>query len=80
MRNSKKSILHALSILKNGDRSSPDNRRDVNNAVGSIDGKHLALQKPIRSGTDLNYKGFSLVDVESSGSSPDAHIFVTTAS
>ena len=66
-------------------------RWNVPHAVGAIDGRHVAMKKPKKTGSDfLNYKGFfSLVllalvdaeyrflwiDCESSGSSSDAHIF-----
>ena len=67
------------------------NRWIVPQAVSALDGKHIAIKKPKKSGSDfLNYKGYfslvllALVDVdykflwvnaESSGSSSNAQIF-----
>ena len=67
------------------------NRWNVSHPVGSLDGKHIAIKKPKKSGSEyFNYKGyFSLVllalvdadykflwvNVGASGSSSDAQIF-----
>ena len=67
------------------------NRWNVPHAVSALDGKHIAIKKPKKSGSEyFNYKGYfsvvllALVDadykflwvnVESSGSSSDAQIF-----
>ena len=67
------------------------NRWNVPHAVGALDGKHIAIKKPKKSGSeDFNYKGsfsvvlLDLVDADykylwvnmgASGSSSDAQIF-----
>ena len=67
------------------------NRWNVPHTVGALDGKHIAIRKPWKSGSKyFNYKGYfslvllALVDAEykslwvnvgASGSSSDAHIF-----
>ena len=67
------------------------NRWDVPHAFGALDGKHIAIKKPKKSGSEyFNYKGHSslvllaLVDADykflwinmgTSGSSSDAQIF-----
>ena len=65
------------------------NRWNAPHAVGALDGEHIAMKKPKKSGSEyFNYKGyFSLlalvnaaykflwVNVGSSGSSSDAQIF-----
>ena len=68
-----------------------DLETDVPHTVGALDGKHIAIKKPKKSGSEyFNYKGyfsvvllalvnadykFLWVNVESSGSSSDAQIF-----
>ena len=67
------------------------NRWNVSHGVGALDGKHIAIKKPKKSGSEyFNYKGYfslvllALVDAEykflwvnvgASGSSSDAQIF-----
>ena len=67
------------------------NRLNVPHAVGALDGKHITIEKPWKSGSEyFNYKGYfslvllALVDAEykflwvnvgASGSSSDAQIF-----
>ena len=67
------------------------NKWDVPHAVGALDGKHFAIKKPKKSGSEyFNYKGYfslillALVDADyrflwfnvgASGSSSDAQIF-----
>ena len=67
------------------------NRWNVPHAVGALDGKHIAIKKPKKSGSEyFNYNGYfslvllALVDADykflwvnagASGSSSDAHIF-----
>ena len=67
------------------------NRWNVPHAVGALNGKHIAIKKPKKSGSEyFNFKGYfslvllALVDADykflwvnkgASGSSPDAQIF-----